>query len=45
MKTPFIDIALAVGMVLASQFAAEVTDCPHIVRKNGHHVCSIVEND
>jgi hypothetical protein len=24
-------------------FAVEVTDCPHIVWKNGHHVCSIVE--
>ena len=30
--------------VLATQaFAAEVTDCPHIIWKNGHHVCSIVE--
>jgi hypothetical protein len=30
-------------MVLGTQaFAAEVTDCPHIVWKNGHYVCSIV---
>jgi len=39
-------IAFAIGMALATQaFAAEVTDCAHIVWKNGHYVCSIVEND
>jgi len=45
MKTPLIDIALSGRNGLASQFAAEVTDCPQIVWKDGHHVCSIVEND
>jgi hypothetical protein len=46
MKTLVTGIAFAVGMVLATQaFAAESTDCPHIVWKNGHYVCSIVEND
>jgi hypothetical protein len=46
MKTLLTGIAFAVGMVLATQaLAAEVTDCPHIVWKNGHYVCSIVEND
>jgi hypothetical protein len=46
MKTLLTSIAFAVGMVLATQaLAAEVTDCPHIVWKNGHYVCSIVEND
>jgi hypothetical protein len=46
MKTLLTSITLAIGMVLATQaFAAEVTDCPHIVWKNGHYVCSIVEND
>jgi hypothetical protein len=46
MKALLIGITFAVGMVLATQaFAAEVTDCPHIVWKNGHYVCSIVENN
>jgi len=31
--------------VLATQaFAAEITDCPHIVWKNGHHVSSVVND-
>jgi len=46
MKTLLTGIAFAVGMVLGTQaLAAEVTDCPHIVWKNGHYVCSIVEDD
>jgi hypothetical protein len=47
MKTLLTGIAFAVGMVLLAiqALAAEVTDCPHIVWKNGHYVCSIVEND
>jgi len=45
MKTPLIDIALSGRNGLASQFDAEVTDCPQIVWQDGHHVCSIVEND
>jgi hypothetical protein len=33
------------GFGLPTQaLAAESTDCPHIVWKNGHYVCSIVEN-
>ena len=45
MKT-LLTVTFAVGMVLATQaLAAEVTDCLHIVWKNGHYVCSIVEND
>jgi hypothetical protein len=46
MKTLLTGSIFAIGMVLATQaFAAEVTDCPRIVWKNGHYVCSIVEND
>jgi hypothetical protein len=46
MKMLSTGIAFAVGMVLATQaLAAEVTDCPHIVWKSGHYVCSIVEDD
>jgi hypothetical protein len=30
---------------MKTALAAEVTDCSHIVWKNGHYVCSIVEND
>jgi hypothetical protein len=46
MKILLTGIAFAVGMVLATQaLAGEVTDCSHIVWKNGHYVCSIVEND
>jgi hypothetical protein len=46
MKTLLIGTTFVIGMVLATQaVAAEVTDCPHIVWKNGHYVCSIVEND
>ena len=39
-------ITFAIGVVLATQaFAAEITGRAHIVWKNGHYVCSIVEND
>jgi len=39
-------ITFAIGIVLATNaFAAEVTDCSHVVWKNGHYVCNMVEND
>ena len=45
MKTLLVGIALAVGMVLATQaFASDVTDCPHIVWTHGHYVYVIEDN-
>ena len=45
MKTLLVGIALAVGMVLATQaFASDVTDCAHIVWTHGHYVCVIEDN-
>ena len=45
MKKPLIDIALGGRNGSRQPFAATATNCPHIVWKKGHHVCSIVEND
>ncbi len=45
MKTLLTGIAFVVGMVLATQaFAADVSDCPHVVWQNGHYACSIEDN-
>jgi hypothetical protein len=45
MKTLFIGIAIAAGMLVATRaVASELTDCLHIVWKHRHYVCVTDDN-